>query len=102
MCIGPRDGRLQITAGGNKRYGHKPHDAKMGRLAREISPNLIAGFYPWQPPSPQILHKPWIANYKPAELTRRHPVQRKVGLNLIQKIHRRLIHISLVFLICSV
>lgn len=61
----------------------------MPDVAQQIVPNPFAGSGPWHAPSPEIIDEPWIANRKPPELAGRHPVLRKIGLDLIQKLHWR-------------
>jgi hypothetical protein len=56
-------------------------------LAGKIAYHSITGSGPWHPPSSEILHKPRITNRKPPELAGRHPVPRKVDLDLIQELH---------------
>lgn len=68
----------------------------------QILPYPIAGLSPRQPPSPQILDESGIPDRKPSKLARRHPVLRKIGLDLIQKLHWGLTHFRLVFMLCSV
>lgn len=68
----------------------------------QVGPNSFTSSGPWHPPSPEIIDEPRIANCKPPELARWHPVLRQVGLDLIQKLHQRPTHFKLVFLLCSV
>ena len=68
----------------------------------QVNPNSFTGSGPWEAPSPEILYEPRVPDRKPPELARWHSVLRKVGLDLIQKLHQRPTHFRLVFLLCSV